>query len=116
MPLRYNRHKQLETRRFLRKNSTVAERMLWVKLKNKQLGARFRRQYGIGYYIADFCCPRKKLVIEIDGGIHENEDLRFYDQERQETIEELGFTVLRFTNGEVEKNIDTVILVVKKYL
>lgn len=70
MTILYNKHQQKETRRLLRRNATQAEQILWERLRNSQLGVKFRRQYGIGHYIADFCCPRKKLVVEVDGGIH----------------------------------------------
>ena len=116
MTIIYNKHKYLKTRRYLRKNSTIPERMLWFKLKNKQLGAKFRRQYGIGYYVADFCSPRQKLVIEVEGGIHDKEEQRYYDEKRKATIEEIGFRVLTFTNEEVEQDIDKVIEVIKKHI
>jgi len=116
MTLIFNKHKQRETRRYLRKNSTAPERMLWLHLKNKQLRARFRRQYGIGHYIADFCSPRQKLVIEIEGGIHDNEEEKYYDQGRRLNIEDLGFRVLYFTNEEIEQEINKVIEVIKKHI
>jgi len=116
MTIIYNQHKQLETRQYLRNNSTVPERMLWLKLKNKQMGAKFRRQYGIGNYIADFCSPRQKLVIEIEGGIHDNEEEKYYGQERRLTIEELGFRVLCFTNEEVEQDIGRVVETIRKHI
>ena len=90
--------------------------MLWLKLKNKQLGVRFRRQYSIGNYIVDFCSPRCKLIIEIDGGVHEQAGEPDYDEARQENIETLGFRLLRFTNEEIEKEIDKVIASIKKHL
>ena len=116
MTVIYNKHKQLEIRRYLRKNSTVPEKLLWLKIKNKQLGAKFRRQYGIGHYVADFCSPRQKLVVELDGGIHNIKEERYYDEERQKTIEELGFKVLRFDNEDVEKRISAVIGAIKKHI
>jgi len=112
----FNRHKQLEKRRYLRKNSTVPERKLWLRLKNKQLGARFRRQYGIGSYVVDFCSPRIKLIIELDGGIHDEYNQRDYDIDRQENIEEIGFDILRFTNEEINNNMDRVINKIKKHI
>ena len=116
MTIIYNKHKQLEKRRYLRKNSTLAEKILWLKLKNKQLGVRFRRQYGIGSYIADFCSPKQKIIIEVEGGAHDNKEQIYYDRERKLTIEELGFRVLRFTNEEVEKQIDIVVEKIKKHI
>jgi len=116
MTMIFNRHKQLEKRRYLRKNSTVPERKLWLRLKNKQLGARFRRQYGIGSYVVDFCSPRIKLIIELDGGIHDEYNQRDYDIDRQENIEEIGFDILRFTNEEINNNMDRVINKIKKHI
>ena len=58
-----------EVRRKLRKSMTQAERMIWARLRNNQLGQRFLRQYSIGFYIVDFYCPRQHLVIEIDGNV-----------------------------------------------
>ncbi len=105
-----------DNRRRLRQESTIPERMLWLRLKNKQLGARFRRQYSIGSYITDFCSPRNKLVIELEGGVHDRKEQRYYDQERKETIEDIGFRVLTFTNEDVEKKIEMVLDKIKEYL
>ncbi|MFH0892366.1 MAG: endonuclease domain-containing protein [Candidatus Falkowbacteria bacterium] len=116
MTIIYNKHKQLATRRYLRKNSTITERMLWEKLRNKLLGAKFRRQYGIGNYIVDFCLPRLKLVIEIEGGIHDDEDEKDYDEERKINIKELGFRMLVFTNEEVERYLEEVLEKIRKKL
>lgn len=105
-----------DSRRGLRQESTLQERRLWLRLKNKQLGVRFRRQYSIGNYIADFCSPRNKLVIELEGGVHDEEEQRCYDRERKQTIEDIGFKVLTFNNNEVEKDIGKVISYIKKNL
>lgn len=112
----YNRQEQKIKRQELRNNATVPERMLWSKLKNKQLGVKFRRQYGIGNYIADFCCPDKKLVIEVDGSVHQMTEQIFYDKEREKSIEELGFKILRFNNTEVEIDRGEVVEKIKKAL
>jgi leucyl-tRNA synthetase len=114
MTIIYNKHQQKNKRKYLRNNSTIAERMLWNHFKNKQLGVKFRRQYGIGYYIADFCCPRKKLVIEVEGGVHDSEEQIYYDRERKQTIEDLGFTVIRFNNEDVINNLRQVIRRIKR--
>ncbi len=63
-----------EKRRYLRNNMTESEEILWDSIKQDALGVRFRRQFSIGHYIVDFYCPRKKLAIEIDGEVHEQED------------------------------------------
>ena len=72
----------------LRKELTPAERKLWALLRNDQLGVNFRRQHAIGKYIPDFCSPKAKLIIELDGSQHlEQEE---YDQPRTEYLEEQG--------------------------
>jgi len=109
MTIIYNRSKQKTKRRYLRSNSTKAEIILWQKIKNKQLGVKFRRQYGIGNYIADFCCIEKKFIIEIDGGYHNESEQIFYDEDRGKGISELGYKIIRFKNEEVENNLGNVL-------
>ncbi len=93
--------------RNLRGNMTDAEQLLWSKIRRKQIGnVQFYRQKNIGQYIVDFYCPRGKLVIEVDGSQHyEREGLR-KDQERDAYLQNLGLTVLRFSDLDVLKNID----------
>ncbi len=93
---------------------TDAENVLWGYLKAKPNGYKFRRQHPLGIYIADFYCHKLKLVIELDGSIHDNEEVKQNDAIRQKLIEEDGLTVIRFTNvqilngiGYVLKAIDT---------
>jgi len=109
MTIVYNKRRQTPKRKYLRNNATEAEKLLWQRIKNKQLGVKFRRQYGIGYYIADFCCPRKKIVIELDGGVHNKREQKEYDGWRSKDIEELGFKILRFSNDGVKYNVDDVL-------
>jgi very-short-patch-repair endonuclease len=86
--------------RLLRKNMTMAENILWEELRNRQiLGFKFRRQHPIGNFIVDFYCPQLKLIIEVDGSIHDNQ--REYDQCRSEKLKEFVHYVLRFTNDQV---------------
>ena len=93
--------------RTLRKNLTAAERMLWRHLRLRQLGGyKFRRQQPLGQYIVDFVCFEKRLIIELDGGQH-NEQAA-YDAERSAWLETQGFHVLRFWNGQVLTAIDAV--------
>ena len=83
----------------LRKRSTSAEVALWDILESKNLdGRKFRRQYSIGSYITDFCCPSEKLIIELDGAPHGEYHKIQEDENRDKYIENLGFTVLRFEN------------------
>jgi len=80
---------------------------LWKKLRRKRLeGLKFFRQYGIGAYIADFYCPQRKLVIEVDGGQHFLEDGKTYDAQREQYMSSLGIYTLRFTNLDILNNID----------
>jgi very-short-patch-repair endonuclease len=94
----------------LRKELTPAEYKLWSRIRNDQLGVTFRRQHGIGKYISDFCSPKAKLVIELDGSQHlEQEE---YDRERTEYLESQGYEVIRFWNSDVLNNIEGVILAI----
>ncbi|CAN5278881.1 hypothetical protein BH23BAC2_BH23BAC2_15250 [soil metagenome] len=91
----------------MRKNSTPAEEILWQKLKSKKLDAKFRRQHPIDNYIVDFVCLSKKLIIEIDGEIHQFQ--KEADDQRQLKLEaKMGYRVLRFTNEEVLKDVRAV--------
>ncbi len=92
----------------LRRNSTDAERLLWSKLRNRQLnGFKFRRQVPIGPYIADFVCWELKLIIEVDGGQHAEQAER--DLARSRYLETKGFKIVRFWNNEVLGNIEGVL-------
>ena len=101
----------LENARLLRKNNTPTEQLLWTFLRRKQfLGLKFRRQHPLTPgFILDFYCHEIKLGIEVDGGIHNNPDQNKYDKQRTEFIEELGIKVLRFTNEEIENDIERVL-------
>lgn len=92
----------MKNARELRKNLTDAEQYLWMLLRRKQLGERFRRQHAIGHYIADFACLEKRLVIELDGGQHTIQVA--YDAKREAFIKAAGFRILRFWNHEVFEN------------
>ncbi|MEX2567185.1 MAG: endonuclease domain-containing protein [Cyclobacteriaceae bacterium] len=92
--------------RKLRQSMTAPEKILWEKLKNNSiLNLKFRRQHPIYKYIVDFYCHRLRLVIEIDGEIHENTDAKEYDCNRTYELEELGLVILRFRNDEIFKNL-----------
>ena len=94
----------------LRKELTPAERKLWSVIRNDQLGVNFRRQHAIGNYIPDFVCIEKKLIIELDGSQHLEQQA--YDQERTKQLNSLGYKVIRFWNNDVMKNMDGVIAVI----
>jgi len=86
--------------RQFRREATPAERLLWMQLRNSQIeGRKFRRQHPIGQFVADFCCPSAKLVVELDGGIHGAQLEE--DRTRQSFLEGRGYRVLRFPNGDV---------------
>lgn len=91
----------------LRKEPTPAERKLWSCIRKDQLGVNFRRQHAIGNYIPDFCSPKAKLIIEIDGSQHlEQEE---YDEERTKYFASQGYRVIRFWNNQVMNDIEGVI-------
>ena len=91
--------------RKLRKDPTKAERYLWHILRSKGTGVKFRRQAIIGSYIVDFVCFEKKLIIEIDGGQHNQSKA---DSKRDEWLRGQGFNVIRFWNNEVIGNLEGV--------
>jgi very-short-patch-repair endonuclease len=94
----------------LRKNETVAEKVLWSKInRNQIIGLQFRRQHPINMFIADFFCAKIKLVIEIDGGIHEIPEVKIHDAGRSDFLNDHGITVLRFTNEQIIREIDYVL-------
>ena len=89
----------------LRNRSTSAEAAFWNILKSKNIdGRKFRRQYSIGSYIVDFCCPSEKLIIELDGDPHGEYHRIQKDEKRDKYLESLGFRVLRFENRFVFKD------------
>ncbi len=95
---------------------THSETILWNALRKEIQGLRFRRQHPIGDYIADFVCLPVKLVIEVDGGYHENPEQQQEDQARTLFIESKGYTVIRFNNEEVDSDINNVISRIKNEL
>jgi very-short-patch-repair endonuclease len=97
----------------LRKNMTLAELILWKKLKDKNLfKIKFRRQHPIGKFIVDFYCHALKLVIEVDGEIH-SLDRKDYDLGREADLKKLGISILRFKNDQVIYNMEYVLSILK---
>ena len=95
----------------MRHEPTKAERLLWQKLRCRQLGGyKFRRQHPIGNYIVDFYCAETKLIIEVDGDIHAYQEA--YDAERTMDLEMLGYRVIRFWNGQILQEMDGVLGVI----
>ena len=112
-----------EVCRTLRQNSTPAEKVFWQTVRNRQIkGYKFNRQYPIvfeidnnrRFFVADFYCHQLRLVIEIDGGIHETQ--KDYDELRTTIINELGMQVFRFSNTEVLNEIDIVVEKLEKII
>ncbi len=100
-----------ESAKQLRKNLTPAEIKLWEALRNRQLsGLKFRCQHPVGRFIVDFYCPSKKLVVEVDGEIHQQQ--HEYDQARTEVFESYGYKVLRFTNQQVLNDLEQVLNII----
>jgi len=90
----------------LRKNMTDAEKLLWSKIRNRQLGVKFRRQQPVGRYIVDFICFEEQIIIEVDGGQHsQNKE----DEIRDKWFMAKGFKVLRFWNNDVLRNVRGVV-------
>ena len=106
-----------EYARYLRNNSTNAEIKLWMQLKGKQMhGYDFHRQKPIGNYIADFFCNKLKFVIEIDGSSHDFDEVQQKDRNKQDFLNKLGITVLRFTNREVMTSVFLVVQTIEDYI
>jgi len=100
----------------LRNRMTPAEEVLWKLIHINEWKLKFRRQHPIWNYVADFYCHKLKLVIELDGGIHEQEEVKKYDQAREDHLKEFGLTVLRFKNEQVLKNSDEVLNEIAKII
>jgi very-short-patch-repair endonuclease len=109
MTLLFNWQKHKNIRRTLRKNSTKGEKILWSKLRNRNLGYKFRRQYSIENFVVDFYCPELKLVIEVDGVTHISDEEVRHDKIRQEYLESLDLTVKRYLNSDIYNNLKNVI-------
>jgi very-short-patch-repair endonuclease len=94
----------------LRNSMTDAEKALWERLRKRQLaGFRFRRQHPVNEFIVDFFCYEKNLVIELDGGVHDDNYQMERDNERSIILNRLGLKVLRFRNEEIFNDIDSVL-------
>ena len=100
----------LRISRTLRKKQTPWEHKLWQYLRANRLeGVQFKRQVRLGNYIVDLYCASKKLVIELDGGQHSEQDTAKRDKEKEQYLRNQGYTVLRFWNNEIDQNFDGVL-------
>lgn len=105
-----------ERAKHLRNHLTDAEMKLWGHLRTHPLGFKFRRQHPIGIYVVDFYCHACKLVIEADGSIHTLPHIQEYDLQRQQQLEAEGLTVARFTNHDILKRTEHVIMQINMIL
>jgi very-short-patch-repair endonuclease len=109
--------KTINNIRKLRKKATPQERIVWSRLKNRQFNnLKFRRQFLIGKYIVDFVCLEKKIIIELDGWQHKEENKKKYDLERTQCLRKRGFKVVRFWNNDVNENLEGVFLRIEEFL
>jgi very-short-patch-repair endonuclease len=107
-------HLIFENAKQLRKNMTAAEVALWIHLKAGVHGFKFRRQHPIGLYIADFYCHKVRLIVELDGSIHNDITVKENDERRQIELEKWGNIIIRFTNEEVLRKPEEVLEVITK--
>jgi very-short-patch-repair endonuclease len=107
----------VELARELRQKMTPAEKVLWDKLRNKQLlGFKFRRQHPVEIFVVDFICIEKLLAIEVDGDIHLTGEQQEWDENRTVEIEKYGIEIVRFTNDQVINKTSEVLEEIKKLL
>lgn len=102
--------------RELRKKATHAETVLWGYLKTKPLGFKFCRQHPYSIYILDFYCHSLKLVIEVDGSIHDLAEIKENDRQRESLLQTDGLTIIRFGNKQVEENLHIVIKQIEDFI
>ncbi|MDQ7009097.1 MAG: DUF559 domain-containing protein [Candidatus Gracilibacteria bacterium] len=113
-----------ETARKLRQNLTPAEKILWEKIRANKIGIKFYRQKPIlvmtensmldRYIISDFYSPKNKVVIELDGGVHNIEEVYLLDKHKEELLKNKGYKVIRFRNEEIFENLELVLQKIKK--
>jgi very-short-patch-repair endonuclease len=110
----YNKTSEKQKRQLLRKQMLFAEKVIWERLRARQVvECKFRRQYSIDRFVVDFYAPELKLAIEIDGASHLGEQAEAYDTQRQTYLEAQGTQFLRFTNHQIEEELDDVIALIK---
>ncbi|UOY05583.1 DUF559 domain-containing protein [Muricauda sp. SCSIO 64092] len=111
---KHNKPELRQHRKDLRQNLTTAEAFLWKQLQHKKLdGRKFRRQHSIDHFIVDFYCASEKLIIELDGQVHQNPIAEEKDANRDAYLEALGYTVLRFENKMVFEHLSSVLREIK---
>lgn len=95
--------------RYLRKEESKAEKILWKELRNGKLGVKWRRQHPVDMFILDFYAPSLKIAIELDGSVHNIKENKEYDLDRTFYLESKSIKVLRFWNSEVEQDLERVL-------
>ena len=100
--------------RYLRKEETIAEKILWQELRNNNLGVKFRRQHPVDMFILDFYAPSIMLAVELDGSVHQEKDSKEYDKGRTKYLGSKGIKVMRFWNGDVENNLENTLNKIKE--
>jgi very-short-patch-repair endonuclease len=111
------RNQDFSNARILRRTMTRAEELLWNNLRNRRLkGAKFRRQHPVSGYIADFYCHEARLIIEVDGEIHDLSEHAEHDEGRSFELELNGIHVIRFKNVEILEGLETVLNRITDYL
>ena len=111
MASEYNRKYQKALRQKLRKEATWYEKVLWSRLRARQLkGRKFRRQAGFGKFIADFYCPSEKLIIELDGAYHNSQDKSKYDRERDMFFKTSGMKIIHIANPKDRESLEKALL------
>jgi very-short-patch-repair endonuclease len=109
MALPFTPRRTVRRARALRRVMTPAEARLWSALRRNALGVRFRRQHPVHPYVADFACFTHKLIIEVDGSMHEGNEAVARDARRDERLTREGWRVLRYTNLEIFDDLDVVL-------
>ena len=98
----------------LRNNVTPTEMILWARLKEYFPTVKFRRQHPVSFYIVDLYCHSKRLVIEIDGSIHDLEEIKMKEEMRQKDLESLGLKIIRFSTNDIFNNLESVLETIEK--
>ncbi len=111
-----NLTKLKEQRKNLRNSMTPQELIMWSRIKNSKIGYKLRRQHSIGRYIADFYCSEKRVVVEIDGVQHFDKEAMEHDRVRSEFFQSQGISVVRFTNAEINTNLESVLENIRRVL
>jgi very-short-patch-repair endonuclease len=103
----HDRQRLPQAARQFRQSPTASEQLLWQELRNCKLGVKFRREHPIGPLVVNFCCPSLRIIVEVDGAVHELQRER--DAIRQRLLEDRGYRMLRLQATEVEEHLATAV-------